>query len=382
MIHMRKGLFGLALAAVAAVPVLFSGSGAAQAAGGDTITIKAGAGETGYSINAFLPDALTVKTGDSVTWNFAWMEPHMVALINGNVDTSGAEPPVDQSPFNFDGVKPFVYSGTIFGPNHSYTIKFAKAGDYHVECFIHPGMVSSVKVVDSGTTDTQATADARGTAQSTAALTALKNVANPLKNKPAAVTPRANGTNLFDVQVDSGDPTTARDDIQQFFPATTNVKVGDTVRWTNTAPTPHTITFNLPADTPPDSDPFSVPPSTPAATFDGTGFWHSGILSNVPEDPTSPTQFEMTFSKAGTFNYECVLHAPQGMTGTITVAAQTTPPPTTTAVATPTKAPGAPNTGSGAQHHDEAAGPWLIAAAVAMAAAAGWMAIFAARRGR
>jgi plastocyanin len=378
--NVRKGIFGLALVAVAAVPVLFSGGGAAQAAGGDNINIKIGAGEPGYSVNAFLPDDLTVKTGDTVTWNFDWFEPHMVALINGNVDPSGPEPAVDPSPFDFDGVKPFVYSGTIFGPNQKYSIKFEKAGDYHIECFIHPGMSSDVKVVDSGTTDTQATADSRGASQYATALTALKNVAAPLKNKPATVTPRADGTSLFDVQIDSGDPAAARDDLQQFFPATTNVKVGDTIRWTNTAPTPHTVTFNLPADTPPDTDPFSVPPSTPAATFDGTGFWHSGILMNLPEDPTTPTQFEMTFSKVGTFNYICVLHAPQGMTGSVTVSAQTTPPPTTTAVATPTKAPGAPNTGSGAQQHDQGAGAWLIAAAVAMAAAAGWLAIFAARR--
>ena len=158
------------------------------------------------------------------------------------------------------------------------------------------------------------------------------------------------------------------------------MKVGDTIRWTNTSTTPHTVTFNLPADTPPDTNPFSVPPSVPAATFDGTGFWHSGILGVNPGDPTSPTTFQMTFSKVGTFEYICVLHAPQGMLGNVTVAAQTTPPPTTTVVATPTKAPGAPNTGSGTEQHDQDAGAWLIAAAVAMAAAAGWMAIFASRR--
>ena len=199
-------MFGIALVAVAAVPGALLRRYSCPGRRRKQHQHQVGAGETGYSVNAFLPDSLTVKTGDTVTWNFAWLEPHMVALINGAVDPNGPEPAVDSSPFDFDGVKPFVYSGVIFGPNQKYSIKFEKAGDYHVECFIHPGMVSSVKVVDSGTTDTQATADAKGNSQYAAAIGALKAVATPMKNKPAAVTPRADGTSLFDVQIDSGDP--------------------------------------------------------------------------------------------------------------------------------------------------------------------------------
>jgi hypothetical protein len=89
----------------------------------------------------------------------------------------------------------------------------------------------------------------------------------------------------------------------------------------------------------------------------------------------------MTFSKAGTYQYFCILHEPLGMVGTVKVeaAAVATPVATATAVATPTKAPGAPNTGSGSESGSNT-GLLLIAAVLGLAAAASGTAIIASRR--
>jgi plastocyanin len=70
-----------------------------------------------------------------------------------------------------------------------------------------------------------------------------------------------------------------------FNPATTMVKAGTTVTWTNTAGQDHTVTAD-------------------DASFD------SGHVA-------AGTTFSHTFAAAGTFSYHCTIHAQ--MTGTITV---------------------------------------------------------------
>lgn len=87
-----------------------------------------------------------------------------------------------------------------------------------------------------------------------------------------------------------------------FSPAALTVKVGTTVKWTNSGPSAHTSTSN-------------------------TGTWDSGQLSS----PTSGGAYgggsaggtyQYTFTIAGTYPYHCSNHPPStypGFTGTITV---------------------------------------------------------------
>jgi plastocyanin len=358
---------------LAITPLFAVGGGSASAADNQTVNVNVGGGETGYSVNAFLPQDVTIHTGDTVNYKFPWLEPHMVVLDNG-VDLNSAEPAVDPSPFTFDGVRKYVYSGVQSGPDApDFAIKFAKAGTYKITCLIHPGMDGSVKVVDSGDADTAATASARGTAEYTADMAALQAVTASL-DKPATVTPQANGTKLYSVVAGGVTP---KGDVDLYFPGTLNIKEGDSVVWSSNTTTPHTVTFG----TPPQGDPFEIPASKPAATYDGTGFWNSGIMGVNPDDPTAASTFQMTFSKAGTYQYFCILHEPLGMVGTVKVeaAAVATPVATATAVATPTKAPGAPNTGSGSESGSNT-GLLLIAAVLGLAAAASGTAIIASRR--
>jgi len=385
--RLRKRLIVAAIVSAAIIPAMLIGASSALADGGSgtTINAKAGAGESGYSVNAFLPQKLTVQTGTTVNWSFTWPEPHMIVLDNGltPADLSGPEPPADSSPFDFDGVRKYVYSGEFFGQQvngPTFAIKFEKAGNYNIECLIHPGMTGTVTVVDSGTADTQATADARSQSEYATAITAMKTAADAKTAQPTKVTAQADGSKLY--QVDMLDQVAGVGGtfnyIQQFFPAAVNITAGDSVEWSNpTLNTVHTVTFNVDNSglDPNTTDPFEVPPAVPANNvYDGgTEFVHSGILGGSsgdgPDDPNSapnPTTFTLKFSKAGSYSYICLLHGDQGMTGTVNVAAQTTPPPTATPspTATPAKTatgtvPLPPNTGSGTNSGGTSASLWM-----------------------
>jgi plastocyanin len=82
-----------------------------------------------------------------------------------------------------------------------------------------------------------------------------------------------------------------------YSPQSLTVSPGTTVTWTNNDGTPHTVTS-------------TDGPSTSAAT---TGAFDSGSLAQGQT-------FSFTFDKAGTFYYDCTLHAAQAsMHGTVIV---------------------------------------------------------------
>jgi len=87
-----------------------------------------------------------------------------------------------------------------------------------------------------------------------------------------------------------------------FAPATTTVRVGDTVTWTNRDAFSHTSTSD-------------------------TGTWDTGVIR-------AGAASSFTFTVAGTFAYHCAIHA--FMHGTIVVQAATTPQPTAPPTAPPT----------------------------------------------
>jgi plastocyanin len=141
----------------------------------------------------------------------------------------------------------------------------------------------------------------------------------------------------------------------------------DTIEWTSSVPTPHTVTFGaLPGGPPIPDNPLVGNKSTPAATYDGTGYWNSGVIGvNWPAGLT----FSMTFSKAGSYTYYCVLHQPQGMVGTVNVAALPVPP-------APPKVGDSPS----ADQSGGLTGLFLVLGAVVLTTLAGGAAVVVARR--
>lgn len=365
---LKRVFLGGLLAVAVALPL---GGFAVQEANAEpaTLVLRAGGGEPGYAVNEFLPENLVVTKGDTVTWEFDWFEPHSVTFGQPTGNPAAPTHP-GQAVVPYTGAE-FVSSGLIFGtPSapETFSMQFNEFGTFPYVCILHPFMTGTVTVLASEfERDTQAEIDAAGDALYDQAVSELKGIANGLNAAGAAVTTRPNGTKLYDLTVG---PATMMGDVMQFFPMSAAIKTGDTIRWTNGDPTPHTVTFN-PQSAPPGlfdpTDPegvFEVPPQKPAGSFDGTGLWHSGIIGAGFPDGTT---FEMTFSKAGTFNYLCLLHADQGMVGAVTVSQGTS-------------APQAPNTGSGIAETDSASMPLIVLSAALAVAVLGGATAFAVKR--
>jgi plastocyanin len=87
-----------------------------------------------------------------------------------------------------------------------------------------------------------------------------------------------------------------------YEPAKVTIKVGDTVTWTNTGKTLHSVTL-VPADA---QNPASVSEPKGAATFD-SGFMPPGAT------------FSHKFTIPGTYKYFCVPHEKAGMVGAVVV---------------------------------------------------------------
>src|SRR5690242_9752610 len=81
-----------------------------------------------------------------------------------------------------------------------------------------------------------------------------------------------------------------------FVPATVNIKMGDTVTWTNPGVITHTVTF----------DPAQAATASNVALPAGVAPFGS---ENMEEDAT----FSHTFTVKGTYKYICKMHEAMGM---------------------------------------------------------------------
>ena len=110
-LHHSTTLAVLAVAVAVAVPV----AGSAAAPAGKTVVLK--------NI-AFHPKKVTVMKGATVTWS--WQDGATPHNVTATGKTKFKSSPTKQS--------------------GKYSVKFAKAGTYHYECTIHPGMTGVVVV--------------------------------------------------------------------------------------------------------------------------------------------------------------------------------------------------------------------------------------------
>jgi plastocyanin len=114
--------------------------------------------------------------------------------------------------------------------------------------------------------------------------------------------------------------------LMRFYPGTITINVGDTIIFKLNSGEPHTVTFPAPGDQPPSlmvpeggtsqrilMNPLAVLPQG-QASYDGTALTGSGQLGGGPD---MPTEYTLTFTKAGTYDYICAFH--QMMKGTVIV---------------------------------------------------------------
>jgi len=95
-----------------------------------------------------------------------------------------------------------------------------------------------------------------------------------------------------------------------FSPATLPIKVGTSVRWTNTGKAQHTATSDATSQAVWNSG--TVDPA-------GTTCTPNPPYPCTPGTTPSGTYVSSPFNTPGTYQYHCQFHGAQGMTGTITV---------------------------------------------------------------
>lgn len=322
----RLGLLAALLAAQGLLPH--------SAAAAQTLNVSAGAESAAgdVQLNEFAPNQINVNVGDTVTWHLDSTEFHNIYFPSGTTPLAFVQPGPDGVFINpqvatptggnsYDGGAP-AGSG-LLNKGQSWSLTFTKPGTYQFLCDIHPGMGGTVNVLAAGqTADTQATIDARRTAQIDADL-ATKAV--PLIMSNIGELEAAGVTAGIAAGVQQG-----LVDVQRFFPRRVSIKAGDAVTWIwKTEDTPHTVTFLsgqaapevvLPqpqAGGPPrlQLNPQMLAPAGDPTDWDGGSYLNSGFLQPGPNQPT-PT-FTVRFANPGTYDYVCLLH--EGMVGTIVV---------------------------------------------------------------
>jgi plastocyanin len=110
----------------------------------------------------------------------------------------------------------------------------------------------------------------------------------------------------FEVGAGVNDPEDSTIAVLQFLPAKVAVEVGTDVTWDWNGAEPHSVTFLAPGqEIPnPEEDTSLFGPTPPTGPYDGTTLVNSGL------QPLGPTAEPMTvtFAKAGTYEYHCVIH--------------------------------------------------------------------------
>jgi plastocyanin len=280
-----------------------------------------------------VPSLLPDGPGDAVQ---AAAQPCFLA--SGAPPASDACPKAEQTQPAFDGTQSYYNSGFLADGDH-FKVTLAdsiKPGTYSFFCTLHRAAMTG-KVTVVGASDKAQTA----AEVSDAGKKALADIQAKIKPTIDAIK-----TGTLPPFIPAAAPGSAiagggSQDVQAavpvlFGPSPISIKAGDAVTWTVVGP--HTISFgasealrtfiskapdgsvHLNPDSPapaggagqPAPDPYAPPPASDApptlidgGSFDGTGFHSSGLVLSFPP---ALFQYKLTFTKAGTYNYICLVH--------------------------------------------------------------------------
>lgn len=264
----------------------------------------------------------------------------------------------------FNGKQAYYSSGFIHyagAQGNRYKVKLAddiKPGTYNFYCDVHgPDMSGQIVVKPKGASvPSQAAVSKEARAQvdkeAAPALKALKTASQEpfdiIKAARAAgfigpndaPPPGAAGTYLAGY----GTQESHQLFVSEFLPRTIHTKVGQKVTWTFAGQ--HTVSFGVPHYFPvltvakdgtvkvdprgtkpvggvgfPDKapDPLPNPLLIDGGTWGGSGFRSSGFPTDTGDNQDELTQFSLTFTKAGTYDYACLVHP--RMVGKVVVSA-------------------------------------------------------------
>ncbi len=295
--------------------------------------------DMGKQVIAFLPNEMWIHAGDSIMWTSASGDIHTVSFfVTGQKyqDFTVGCPGYSPSGISFTNMS--CVSAPPLDIGQTFTVKFPMTGNFKLICLVHPHMTGVIHVLakSAALPYDQAFYDKQAANQQKSLLTdadpgnghqghgqmddSLSMNVIPGKNSvTAGVGEMASTAAGFQAL-----------SIVRFLDGNIQIRVGDTVEWTNLDPAlPHTVTFG--------TEPANPGPPSGNVSFDTDGAGHatityvgdsvhSGIFGAAPEDqvgvPEAPpgyTVFRVTFTHAGTYDYKCALHDNLGMVGKVVV---------------------------------------------------------------
>ncbi len=273
-------------------------------------TVTVGWGDRGFAANIFTPEVIQIYAGDSVTFRSeAGLEPHTVTFgpmsllsqLNPElfIPQKAGPPIVALNPKVADPTPGHIYNGSGFANSgflnkgQSWTETFSKPGTYHYYCILHYDPSPN----------------------------------GPKMSGVVVVNPRPAAGHTYVVTSGYDNKYSAAD---SFFPRHLTIHAGDSVEFT---PGFHTVAFGpdsertylekhlylpIPQKNGPPLLAFNPKVVFPSGgnVYNGSGFLNSGVM--LPTDPNAkPSNFKVTFTKPGTYEFDCLLHP--GMDGTVTV---------------------------------------------------------------
>ena len=318
--------------------------------------------------NAYFRRVTTIRRGDTVRWDIngfhtvtftprgdpqpSLIVPDPANPVSGVTDAAGApfwfngQPrlilnpeaaaPLGPSTFRRSQVHNSGLPGE--GPPKPYRLKFNTTGRFSYICIVHPGMRGTVRVVGRKSSVPSAAAHRRQ----------VRREERALLRKAQRLTTGL-GTTRLQNTAQAGNDTRDGVAVLKFFPANLRVATNTTVtlRMSRRSTDAHTFTFGpingkdayvdqlarsfvtpVPGGSGPPTlvaEPRAVYPSENPAqglpSYDGTnhgnGFYNSGVLDSDPDTP-SPSKVGLKFTKAGTYEYLCIIHP--SMRGRVTVS--------------------------------------------------------------
>lgn len=318
----RRYLVWIALALASTTLFACSGVFAARPPKPPAVSlVAAGVGSGTVAGNIFTPHQISVPVGSTVTWEITSDEVHMVTFVPEKAKTPDGSPlawPINVQSGEVvqqDG-STVINSGIIF-KGTQIGVTFSEVGTVPYFCAIHPGMQGVVDVVEPGEDYTTVEEAAAIAQQESELVLSLVDELRTEGQSGFTQSVQDNGATLWTVPVGAlTNSPIGPLELTEYYPAELKIKAGDAVLWKAAAP--HSVTFlsgeALPV--PEGGDPALIPAARPSDTYTGQGFYHSGTFAL---GPGAPTEFQLTFTQPGTYEYTCALHGPIGHNGMVIV---------------------------------------------------------------
>jgi len=312
----------------------------------------------------FYPDNLTINEGDTIDFKLNSAEFHNVMLF-----APGQQPPqsiipegggshrmlanaatfLPQGGNSYDGSATVGSGQMVRGPQglQDYKLTFPKAGSYQYLCSIHSGvnpangqimgMVGKLTVQAAGSAYPQTQQQIDAAAQAAIQADAAEAAKSDAEAQKVATHPGPNGSTIYSVNM-GYTAMNGMADWMRFSQPDIQIHQGDTIEWMQKAAmAPHTVTFVSGGKEPdfiqPEPQPAGPPKlvinpqvALPAGgkTYSGSGYFNSGIIEGTMNPAPGSRTYSLIFAKPGRYEYICVIHDQEGMSGYVTVlAAQT-----------------------------------------------------------